>query len=195
MFVKRLQQMDNVALVRQVYEKQLKLRLPGLAREVQTICENLHIPDINLSNISKEKIDETIFYHHYKDMKEAMNNSKKMEKICHEDFRKEQEYFNNRSVDSARTQLRIRLEMVDTFKDNFCSKYRKLNRGEEDRDPGLQCGDCGQSRDTQSHCLVCPAWVEARDRLNLSCIEDVVIFFQRVLKGREEKEKRRRRGG
>ena len=65
MFVKRLQQMDNVTLARQVYEKQVKLRLPGLAREVQTICENLHIHDINLSNVSKEKLYETIFYHHY----------------------------------------------------------------------------------------------------------------------------------
>ena len=163
--------------------------------EVKTICEALSIPDINLSCVSKEKIYEAIFYNHYKDMKELMNSSKKMASICHEDFRQEQDYLNSRSVDSARTQLRIRLEMVDTFKDNFRSKYRTLERGEEDRDPGLRCGDCGQSRDTQSHCVVCPAWAAARDRLDLSCIGNMVVFFQRVLKGRDEKEKRRRKGG
>ena len=187
--------MESSTLARQVYEKQFKLNLPGLAREVKTICDTLKIPDINLSSVSKEKIYEAIFYHHYKDMKEVMDSSKKMERIRHEDFRQEQNYMNSRSIDSSRTQLRIRLEMVETFKDNFRSKYRKLARGEEDRDPGLQCGDCGQSRDTQSHCLVCPAWAEARDRLDLSCIGDMVIFYQRVLKGREDKEKRRRTGG
>ena len=110
-------------------------------------------------------------------------------------FRKEQEYMNSKSIESSRTQLRVRLEMVETFRDNFRLKYRTLDKGEEDSDPGLQCGDCGQDRDTQSHCLVCPAWAEARDRLDLSCIADMVLFYPGVLKGREEKEKMRRKGG
>ena len=69
-------------------------------------------------------------------MKEAMNSSNKMENIKHEDFTREQIYMNSKSVDSSRTQLRIRLQMLDTFKDNYRSKYRTLDRGEEDRDPG-----------------------------------------------------------
>ena len=60
----------------------------------------------------------------------------------------------------------------------------------EDSDPGVVCSDCGQSRDTQSKCLVCPAWEEDRDRLELSCIEDMVHYFQRVLKGREDKKRK-----
>ena len=83
--------------------------------------------------------------------------------------------------------------MCETYKDNYRSKYRTMARGEEDRDPGPQCGDCGQDRDTQSHCLVCPAWEEDRDRLDLSDIEDLVTYFQRVLRGREEKEKESRK--
>ena len=77
--------------------------------------------------------------------------------------------------------------------------HRKLQHllegcyGEEDRDPGLLCGDCGQSRDSQSHRLVCPAWQKDRERLDLACIEDVVIYFQRVLKGREEKKDKERK--
>ena len=55
--------------------------------------------------------------------------------------------------------------------------------------PGLKCGHCGQDRDTQSHCMVCPAWTQARDRLEFSDIDDVVTYFQRVLRGREDKEK------
>ena len=67
---------------------------------------------------------------------------------------------NDRSIDSSRTQLRVRLEMLETFKDNYQSKYRTLERGEEDRDLGLVWGDCGLARDSQSHCLTCPAWAE-----------------------------------
>ena len=66
--------MNRSVLARQIYERQVKLELPGLAREVKTICESLNIPDINLSHVRKEKIDEYIFFHHYMDMKELISN-------------------------------------------------------------------------------------------------------------------------
>ena len=53
MFVKRLQNMDSSVLARQVYEKQVQLGLPGLAKEVKNICEGLSLPDINMFNIRK----------------------------------------------------------------------------------------------------------------------------------------------
>ena len=40
----------------------------------------------------------------------------------------------SRSLDSCRTQLRVCLEMLETFKDNQRKKY--LGRGEEDKGPG-----------------------------------------------------------
>ena len=79
------------------------------------------------------------------------------------------------------------------FKDNFRNKYWTLGRGQEDEDPGLMCDDCGQSHDSQSHCVICPAWQAARDRLDLTCIEDLVLYFQRVLKGREVKKDKQRK--
>ena len=192
MMVRRLQQQDTSSLARRVYETQLRLGLPGLAKEVSNICNIIKIPDINFNNVKKEKIQEQLFYHHYKDMKEEIQNCKKMSQIKHKDFRKEQDYMNDKSIDSSRTQLRVRLEMLETFKDNYRSKYRTLSRGEEDQDPGLLCGDCGLARDSQSHCLTCPAWAEDRDRLDLGCIEDLVKYFQRVLRGREDKTRKAR---
>ena len=141
---------------------------------------------------TRENLRSNIF-HHYKDLKDELYKSKKLDKIKHEDFRKEQDYMNCRSIESCRTQFRVRTEMVDTFCNNFWSKYRTLPWGQEDRDPGLLCGDCGQDRDTQIHCLDCPAWAEARDRLDLHCMEDMVTYFRRVLMGREDKEKERRK--
>jgi hypothetical protein len=89
LLVKRLQQQDSRSLARRVYETQLRLGLPGLARESSEICQIVKIPDINHNNVTREKIQEQLFYNHYKDMKEEMENSKKMSKIKHEDFRKE----------------------------------------------------------------------------------------------------------
>ena len=78
---------------------------------------------------------------------------------------------------------------MKTFKDNFRSKYRQKERGEEDSDPGLQCGDClaPDTRDTQAHCLICPAWEQVRTGLDLGDIEDLVTYFRRVLEGRSKK--------
>ena len=165
MLVRRIQNQELSCLARRVYE-QLRLGLPGLAKEVTDICEAISIPDINYYSVRKDKIQEHIFYHHYKDMKEQLEDRKMMVSVKHKDFTREQSYFNDRSVDRARTKFRVRTEMCENYKDNYRAKYRTLARGEEDRDPGLQCGDCGQSRDTQSHYLVCPVWATARDRLD-----------------------------
>ena len=69
------------------------------------------------------------------------------------------------------------------------NKYRQKERGEEDSDPGLQCGDClaPNTRDTQAHCLSCPAWKHERTGLDLEDIEDLVTYFRRVLEGRSKK--------
>ena len=187
MLIKRIQAQETTSLARQIYEKQLQLKLPGLAKEVTDICEKINIPDVNLFQVKKEDIEENIFFHHYKDMKVELEKSKKLDKIKHQDFTREQSYLEDKSLDRCRTRFRIRTEMCDTFKDNFRSKYRTLERGEEDKDPGLKCEDCGQSPDSQSHCLICPAWLEARDRLDLEDINDVVTYFRRVLQGRVNK--------
>ena len=116
-----------------------------------------------------------------------------MDKVKHENFTTEQNFMHCKLVESSRTQLRIRIKMLESLKDNYRTKYLTLSRGQKDRDPGLRCGDCGQSRDYQSHCLVCPAWLDTRERLDLTCIGDVMIYLQRVLKGREERKDKERK--
>ena len=69
-----------------MYEKQLHLQLPGLAREVSDICEQIQIPDVNYYKVKKDTIEEAIFFNHYKDMKEELYDSKKLNKFKYEDF-------------------------------------------------------------------------------------------------------------
>ena len=55
------------------------------------------------------------------------------------------------------------------------------------------------ARDSQILCLVCPAWSNLREGLDVTdvrCLDDMVMYFQRVIKAREEKadrEKKRRK--
>ena len=150
-----------------------------------------------------EKIKDAIVYHHYKDLKENINKYKKLESVKHQDFREMQPYFKDKSIDKCRTKFRLRTEMLQSFKDNFRNNYRTLNKGQEEDDPGLICQDCknvsSPARDSQVHCLTCPAWSHLREDLDMTdirCIEDMVVYFQRVLRAREEKvdkEKKRRK--
>ena len=133
-------------------------------------------------------------------MKDKMKESKKLEKIAHQDFLREQDYLHGKSVDRCRTEFRLRTEMLEMFKDNYRAKHRTLERGEEDRDPGLVCDYCDvmpSSRDSQAHCLQCSAWQDLRTDLDLTFMEDVVTYFRRVLTARAEREEgereRRRR--
>ena len=42
---------------------------------------------------------------------------------------KGQKHLDSRLLDGTRTQFRLRLEMLDTFKYNFRTKYQTLDRG------------------------------------------------------------------
>ena len=95
----------------------------------------------------------------------------------------------DRSIDRCRTKFRIRTEMMKTFKDNYRSKYMERGRGEEEEDPGLQCKDCSEPHSP----TLSPAWEDIRTGLHLEDIEDLVTYFRRVLAGRDEKARRRKK--
>ena len=192
MLVRRLQEKEKTSLARGVYEEQLRHSWPGLAMEVTRICDEVKLENVNFNKVKKEDIKEAIFMNHYKDLKKELEKYSKLEDIKHEDYRTEKEYMKQKSIEDIRRQFRIRTKLVTTFKDNFRNKFRTLPRGEEDEDPGLRCGDCGAARDTQAHCLVCPAWEAARWGLNFNFLEDLVSYFRTVLEGRERKQEEER---
>ena len=46
----------------------------------------------------------------------------------------------------------------------------------------------------QSHCLECPAWEQLREGLNLKKIDDLVIFFRKMLAEMSKEEKKKKKG-
>ena len=97
-----------------------------------------------------------------------------------EDFRQIQPYFKEKSVENIRFASRIRTKLVSNIPGNFKNMY-KNNKA------GLKCSHCLEEVMTQIHCISCPGMSQMRDGLELSKIEDMVIYFKRILKARDKK--------
>ena len=118
--------------------------------------------------------------HHDSELKDKIENSKKMEDVKYDDFSKIQDYMSGKVLENTRMAFKIRCNMVEDIKGNFSAKYKR-HGGEE----ATICDECNERKiQTQSHCLVCPKWEEIRSDLDLQQIDDMVKFFQRLLEER-----------
>ena len=125
-----------------------------------------------------EQVRKAVFEHHYDEIKAKISSSKKMMKHKDEDFAQIQEYMKGKSVENVRVAFRIRCEMVKEIRGNYKDKYKR--KGGE---AALLCQECpAQELETQGHCLVCPRWEDIRRGMDLTNIEDMVVFFQKLLK-------------
>ena len=111
--------------------------------------------------------------------------SKKLDDIKDDDFSTEQPYMNEKSVEVGRMAFKIRCKMVEDIPGNFKNKYRTKTK---DNDEGLICKHCKEAVVMdQAHCMVCPAWEDIRQGLDMYNILDLVKFFQEMLKKMDEK--------
>ena len=155
---------------------------PGLGQEVTDICTQLNITDVNNTFVAKSVIKEAIFNHHYAEMTAEVKKMKKLEPIKGEDFRETQKYFMDKSIENGRMSFQIRTQMLKDIPGNFKNKFR--NDTEK-----LKCQHYAEDQVfTQSHRLECPGWMDIKKDLDLSKIEDIVKFFQRLLNERANSE-------
>ena len=181
--MKRIKAQSTDTLSRKILEEQITHDWPGLSREVADICEQLNIPDIRHQDIKDGCFKKAIFEHHYLELKEKIAGSKKMEKHQNDDFRNVQGYMMEKSIEKSRIAFKIRCEMIPEIKGNFKDRYRRKG-GEE----ALKCQECSTGEiESQSHCLVCPRWDTIRNGLELHKLDDMVIFFQKLLVERLKK--------
>ena len=177
MLLKRIKGQKTDSLSKQILEEQKSNKWPGLSQEVTNICEEINIPDINDCEISAREIKQAVFDHHYAEIKSKISSSKKMMSHKDENFKEVQDYMRGKSVENIRVAFRIRCEMVQEIRGNYKDKYRR--KGGE---AAVLCPECpAQETETQSHCLVCPRWEDIRRGMDLTKIEDMVVFFQKLL--------------
>ena len=176
--MKQIQQLENTALAKRVCKEAEERGWPGLHSEVKEICLQIGIQDIN--KCSKTNIKEAIYFSHYKDMKEELGRSSKMEDVKNEDFRKIQPYFLDKSIENTRMAFKIRIKMVDKIPGNYKNMYKKNKYGPK-------CSHCTEAIMTQIHCISYPGMGELREGLDLVNMTDMVTYFRRILKERGHK--------
>ena len=164
-----------------IYKQAEENNWPGLGMEVKYICEQIQIEDINKYDVPKKEIQSEIFEAHYKSMLSQFETSKKLEDIKNDNFRQMQEYYKDKNLANARMKFKIRFKMVDKIPGNFKNKYN--NKYNEE---GLNCTEC-LTEMTQFHCTICPARATLREGLDMSSLDDTVIYFRRYLSQEKKK--------
>ena len=125
-------------------------------------------------------IKETIFNHHYTEKMSEVNKIKKLEPIKGEDFRETQKYLMDKSIENGRMSFHIRTQMFKDIPGDF------IFRNDTDK---LKFKHCAEDQVfTKSHCLECPGRMDIKKDLDLSKIEDIVKFFQKLLNERANSE-------
>ena len=170
------------SLANQVYREQLKMGWGGLSAEVEQICREIGVENVNEKVVSKEELKTAVEWHNIKETRDDMEKCKKLAGIRNQDLRKPQEYMREKSVENARQAFRVRSKMIRSVKMNFKSMHRN----------DLKCVKCGVAEETQEHVLECEEWKEFWKDLNTDQIKDQVTFFHRhqLEKARLEREDR-----
>ena len=167
---------EKESLAGAIYAEQVEMGWPGLAKEVENICKEVGLRNLNEGEVTKREIEEAIFYSNYKEMKGELEKYDKLAAIKDEDFTKEQEYMHEKAIEKARIAYRIRTKMVQRVKMNYKNMYKE----------NLGCEFCKAEYETQEHVMVCDRWEEERGSLDMYKMSDMVEFFTNVLKEKEK---------
>ena len=160
------------SLANTIYKEQVERNWPGLSEEVREICEAVGLEEINQKEIKKEAMEEAIFFHNYREIKQDLQRYKKLDDIKDDDFTKMPDYMEDKSLENARMSFRIKSKMVQAIKMNFKSSHKG----------DLSCEKCDSGSDeTQCHTMMCDGWKKEREGLDLTLMSDMVIFFTRLL--------------
>ena len=76
---------------------------------MEEIGEAFEVTEFNKRAVTKDEIEEAVFYSSFKETKEEMRKYDKLKTIKDEDLRLEQEYMKEKSMETARLAFRIRL--------------------------------------------------------------------------------------
>ena len=75
------------------------------------ICKQLKIQDLNKCSLTKKEIQQAVEKSRQEDMLSQFEHSSKLQDIKNCDFSTYQTYFNDKSIENARTKFKIRSKM------------------------------------------------------------------------------------
>ena len=175
-----LKNLPRDSLGSEFYQLQAKLHLPGLIKECRTLIRMYNLPDIidGQKNFAKEKWKKLVKIA-VREVSE-LNAKKEFEgysELKHMNVPSENlqlhHYICNMNLRNARLNFKIRSYMTDT----------KFNRKSDKKFAAelWRCDHC-KSLDSQSHIVWCPAFSPLREGKDLNNDDDLVTYFQEVMR-------------
>ena len=190
LFLHHVTNLPNCSLAKEILDVQKRLALPGLAQECQEWLVKFDIGKIE--NYSKYQWKKLIKQKILKQNKyDILSQIKSYKKLNYEDYKnqelKVQPYLHKLNISQARMRFKIKSLMTPTVRMNFPS------------DPGYtldlwRCVGCSSDgdpigyRDTQRHIIACHGYAALRQEKDMNDDRDLVIFFQQVIKQRQDTE-------
>ena len=167
-----IRKMDKTFLARQIYEEQVRLQWPGLAREVEVICRAIGIPDVNQSTVNKRDVDFAIQKVNREEIVMVMKDKyKKLDELVETENGLVKEYMKTKNITESRMLFRIRTKMLD-LKENMKGRYKS----------NLECDACdSQESESQSHIMRCEGYKSLREGMDFSQDKDLVNYFSQVM--------------
>ena len=180
LLVLAIKEQEDNCLAKEVLQEQVRMGWPGLAQEVQKICQQTGLPDATADNvrIDKETLKEAIKLRHLKFMKEEMRGVK-LEKMKMTDMRERRSYTKMR-VEEARMAFRLEVFQFDC-RANMPAKYgRDLRCRACEPPPGQQQEDQEEQVEDQENLECCSGYAELWDGLGPTTEESRVKYFMCV---------------
>ena len=160
-FINSIKHQDDSVLSKEILQEQIRLQLPGLAKECVEICHRFGLDNITKNEVPvkewKMKVDRASRTQAEVEMKEEIERKdySKMKYVKNEEF-KMKEYIKMKSIENARTMFRIRSSMVDV-KFNYKNDKRYSHEL-------WKCEGCKSAIETQSHIINCPAFANFKGK-------------------------------
>jgi hypothetical protein len=177
---------ESESLAGEIFDLQNRSGFPGLVSECKGLIKAYGLPDVlneklNLSKAAwKNSIKSGMMAHSEKCIKEEFcQYSKLKNKIFENENLQLKDYIQSMKLRDARTMFRIRSGMVKTKMNMKNSRSYSMDL--------WKCDDC-RSMDSQSHIVWCPAYAELREGKDLNSDQDLVTYYQQVMKIREDSE-------
>ena len=166
---------ENLAF--QIVQLQLRLRLPGLAKECMTMIADFKLPDISKVKIApsrwKNLVKKVVTRANEEEMKASVSGLKKLQGIK-EDKCQLKSYFSNLSLYDARVIFSHRTMMMKEVKANYKSDANNMKSR-------WKCESCKTCVDTNKHVLWCSAYSQLRLDKDLTSDKDLCEYLQKVM--------------
>ena len=182
MFLHYVIGLDQSVLAKEIYEMQKSLNFPGLVSESRDLITYYDLPNIIDQNvsISKQKwrslVKQAISGKHALELKSKFSGSKLKQGPFKDETFEMKDYIHQMNLTDARTNFRKRSNMLNCQMNQRNNPIFAKNL--------WKCHAC-QNLDTQSHLMWCPAYATLREGLDINSDRDVVNYFQKVFKIRE----------